>query len=188
VLTIAESYKISSKDAFTFGTLIKDFKSKTMTTTDIKIRPARLGDLPAFKAVIDSSELFPADLLDDMMRPFFDSNNESIYWLAYEEEGKAAVAYFEPERMTEGTYNLYLIAVHADYQGGGRGAAMMDHIEHFLKGRGIRILIVETSGVPEFELTRKFYRKIGYTEEARIREFYAEGDDKIVFWKDLRLK
>jgi ribosomal protein S18 acetylase RimI-like enzyme len=51
--------------------------------------------------------------------------------------------------------------------------------------RGERLLLVETSGVESFEYVRAFYRKSGYQEEARIREFYAAGIDKIVFRKAL---
>jgi ribosomal protein S18 acetylase RimI-like enzyme len=46
-------------------------------------------------------------------------------------------------------------------------------------------LIVDTSSLPEFESTRNFYRKNGYTEEARIREFWKAGDDKIIYRKSL---
>ncbi len=45
------------------------------------------------------------------------------------------------------------------------------------------MLIVETSSLDRFERTRRFYRDRGFVEEARIREFYGPGDDKIVFWK-----
>ncbi len=34
-------------------------------------------------------------------------------------------------------------------------------------------------------MLRSFYRKIGNEEEARIREFYSAGVDKIVFRKAL---
>lgn len=46
-------------------------------------------------------------------------------------------------------------------------------------------LQVETSGLESFEYVRGFYRKSGYDEEARIREFYKAGEDKIVFRKAL---
>lgn len=42
-----------------------------------------------------------------------------------------------------------------------------------------------TSGLASFERTRAFYRKCGYDEEARIRDFYRAGDDKIVYRKAL---
>ena len=49
-----------------------------------------------------------------------------------------------------------------------------------------KLLLIETSSVDSFELTRAFYRKLGFVEEARVREYYGPGDDKIIFWK-LRL-
>ncbi len=45
------------------------------------------------------------------------------------------------------------------------------------------MLLVET--LASFDLAQAFYRKYGYEEEARIRDFYAVGDDKVVFRKVL---
>lgn len=150
------------------------------------IRPVISADLPALKTVIDSSELFPSELLDDMLSDYFQNPDSTDTWLTCTvDDQPQAVAYCAPERMTEGTWNLYLIAVHKSQQGGGIGASMMRHVEDLLRGRGVRVLIVETSGLPEFALTRKFYDKIGYHREAVIRDFYQEGDDKVVFWKRL---
>lgn len=149
------------------------------------IRPILPPDLPALKAVIGSNGLFPPDLLDEMTADYFAKNNDTDHWITYLAGQPVAVAYFAPERMTSGTYNLYLIAVDAQYQGTGIGARLLTYIEQFLLHRGGRILIVETSGLPAFERTRAFYLKCGYTQEARIREFYAPGEDKIVFWKSL---
>jgi GNAT superfamily N-acetyltransferase len=95
------------------------------------------------------------------------------------------VAYVAPERMTEGTWNLYLIAVHPDRQRQGRGMALLAYVEQMLADRGERILLVETSGMDDFEYVRAFYCKSVYDEEARIREFYRAGDDKIIFRKAL---
>ncbi len=149
------------------------------------IRPVLPGDLPALKAVIESNGLFPPELLDDMTADYLAKNNDTDHWITYLVGQPVAVAYFAPERMTSGTYNLYLIAVDVEHQGTGIGAQLMTYIEQFLRQRGDRILIVETSGFDAFEGARAFYLKCGYTQEARIREFYAPGEDKIVFWKSL---
>jgi len=85
--------------------------------------------------------------------------------------------------MTEGTWNRYLIAVHPDVQGTGVGTAMLHHIEQLLATRGERVLLVETSGLDSFARTRQFYLKANYEQEARIRDFYQAGEDKIVFRK-----
>ena len=150
------------------------------------IRPIQPEDLTALKTVIDSSELFPSELLEDMISGNFQGTAPDEIWLTTEiEDQPKTVAYCAPEKMTEGTWNLYLIAVHKDQQGKGLGKAMMDHIENLLAEKGQRVLIVETSGLPDFELTRKFYDQCGYTREAVIRDFYQEGEDKVVFWKKL---
>lgn len=153
-----------------------------------EIRTITRGDLKSLKAVIDSNDLFPSQLLDEMAENFLADPDSPEWWLTSELGGKpVAVAYCAPEKMTEGTYNLYLIAVHKDVQGQGIGAAIMRFVEDMLSAAGARILIVETSGLPGFHLTRKFYDKLGYQREAVIREFYKEGEDKIVFWKKLQM-
>ena len=142
-------------------------------------------DLPKVKEVINSTGLFRGEMLDGMTGEALDSESNTERWLVMEEEYLIGVVYFAPERMTEGTWNLYLIAVHADRQGMHNGSKLIAHVEATLAKEGHRILLVETSGNPEFEQTRQFYRNNGYTEEARIREFYTTGEDKIVFWKKL---
>ena len=107
------------------------------------------------------------------------------YWVTDDDDGPIGVAYYAPERMTVGTWNLYMIAVRPDLQGQGRGTALLRYVEQTLTARGERLLLVETSGLPSFERTRAFYHKCGYQEEARIRDFYNTGDDKIVFCKAL---
>ena len=89
--------------------------------------------------------------------------------------------------MTSGTWNLHLIAVHPDRQGQGRGTALLRHIERALAARGeTRASWWRHSGLPSFEHTRAFYRKSGYDEEARIRDFYQAGEDKVIFRKGLQ--
>jgi ribosomal protein S18 acetylase RimI-like enzyme len=150
------------------------------------IREIEPKDLKRLKEVIDSTGLFPSALLDDMTNDFFTNQDTSEIWLTKEVDNiPVAVVYCAPERMTEGTFNLYLIAIDQKFQGKGIGSEMMTYIENLLREKGIRILIVETSSLPEFELTRQFYDNLGYTREAVIREFYQEGEDKVVFWKKL---
>jgi ribosomal protein S18 acetylase RimI-like enzyme len=149
------------------------------------IRSITPEDVPALKMIIDATGLFPSDMLDDMLVGYFNGDASEDFWLTIDEKGLLAVAYYGPERMTQGTWNLLLIAVHPDSQGQGRGSALLDYIEQALAERGARLLLVETSGLPSFGRQRTFYRKCGYNEEARIRDFYQAGEDKIVFRKAL---
>ncbi len=149
------------------------------------IRFSIIGDLAAAKGIIDGVGLFPSELLDDMFCVGSDDPDQSEFWLTVDDGSPAAIAYCAPEPMADGTWNLLLIAVHPDRQGKGIGAQLMSYIEEKLGSEGVRILLVETSGTDAFTRTRRFYSGLGYTEEARIREYYGVGDDKIVFHKYL---
>ncbi|CAN5361014.1 GNAT family N-acetyltransferase [soil metagenome] len=149
------------------------------------IRPATSADVPALKALIDALSLFPGEMLESMMADYFTNPQSRDCWLTDEDTGPVGVAYYAPERLTDGTWNLYLIAIQADQQGQGRGEALMRYVEADLQARSERLLLVETSGLPSYDYQRAFYRRCGYTEEARIRDFYQAGEDKVVFWKAL---
>jgi ribosomal protein S18 acetylase RimI-like enzyme len=151
-----------------------------------EIRKVRKADIPELKKVLDYSELFPSYLLDDMINDYLNNESSTDFWFTtIENEKPVSIGYCAPERLTEGTYNLYAIAVNKSLQGNGIGKQMMEYIESHLRNSGNRILIVETSGKPEFELTREFYIKCQYIKQAVIPEFYEKGDDKVVFWKKL---
>jgi GNAT superfamily N-acetyltransferase len=149
------------------------------------IRPSIAEDMPNLERVIDAVELFPSDMLAGMMGPYFFGNETQDHWLTYEDGAPQGVAYFVPERLTDRTWNLLLIAMHPDHQGKGKGAALLQSVEAALSKLGGRMLIIETSGLAGFEAQRGFYRQCGYEEEARIRDFYQTGDDKVVFRKVL---
>ena len=152
------------------------------------IRPIMSDDTAALLALTDAIGFEPSELevLSKMLADYFaDDSDSDQFWITDDDDGPVGVAYYAPERMTDGTWNLYLIAVRPDRQRQGRGAALLRYVEEALTARGERLLLVETSGLASFEGTRAFYRKCGYEEEARIRDFYKAGDDKIVYRKAL---
>ena len=150
------------------------------------LRPATADDLGALKSVVDETDLFPSQLLEEMMAAYLTDPACGEIWLTDDDGGPIGIAYCAPERLTDGTWNLLLIAVRPSRQGHGRGTAILRHVEHALASRNARVLLVETSGLPSFERTRTFYMRNGYGQEARIRDYYRAGDDKIVFYKTLR--
>ena len=88
-----------------------------------------------------------------------------------------------PTPGTDRTYDLYWIAVDPGAQGAGCGTLLLAEVERRLADRRGRMLVVETSSRPEYEGARGFYARRGYKEAARVREFYAPGDDRIILTK-----
>ena len=154
-------------------------------TIEHTVRPAQRSDVPAIKSVVEDANLFPPEMLDGMIAGYLEKTARDIWFVSVDGGHIAGFGYCEPERMTSGTWNLLAIGVLARRRGRGVGGAMMRYLEDRLRSAGERILIVETMGTLAFRQTRAFYRANGYTEEARIREFYEPGGDKIVFWKHL---
>lgn len=124
-------------------------------------------------------------MLDEMIEGYLDQSSEDIWFVYVQNDQVLSFGFCEPERMTDGTWNLLAIGVEPHKQGEGIGRKMMAHLETKLAAQGERVLLVETMGTPELARTREFYRKNDYIEEACIREFYEAGADKIVFWKKL---
>lgn len=158
--------------------------------TPHNIRPLHADDLDALVTVIDATGLFPGAMLHDMTADYRSGTAADQFWWTVDAGtpvaiAPIAVAYAAPEPMTDGTWNLLLIAVHPGCHGQGIGRQLMAHAERTLAARGARLLLVETSGLPDFARTRRFYSALGYRREARIRDFYRAGEDKIVFAKPL---
>ena len=151
------------------------------------IRPTTPDDTTALLALANAAIGFEPNEVEElskMLTDYFRGDNDSgHFWLTDDDDGLVAAAYCAPERMTNGTWNLLFIAVRPDRQGQGRGTAMVRYVEQMLKEGGGRLLLIET--LASFKRTREFYCKCGYEEEARIRDFYDAGYDKIVYRKVL---
>ncbi len=152
----------------------------------IKIRKAVASDLEGLKNVLNTIELFPSEMLDELISDYLNNpETEEIWFTAIQDSEVCGIGYCKPEKLTDRTFNLLAIGVQNDLQGKGIGKMMMKFIENHLRENGNRVLIIDTSSTPEYDLTREFYQKIGYTKEATIRDFWKEGDDKVTFWKKL---
>ncbi len=153
--------------------------------TNPVIKATSTDDIAGLQAVLDGTELFPSEMLAEMLAPYLAGETEA-FWLTCHSNGVAVgFCYTVPEDLAYGTWNMLALAVRPDLQGKGLGAALVRAAEQHLKDKGQRILIVDTSGTDDFSLTRKFYSQHGYEEEARIRDFWADGDDKVIFRKAL---
>ena len=154
------------------------------------VRNVTPSDGPAVVALAVSSGLFSTEdkgVVGALMEEFFARAQAMghICLIDLDDAEPVAVAYYQPRAATDRTWELLMIAVRHDQQGRGRGRVLLGHAEADLRERGQRLLLVETSGDPDFARTRAFYDSCGYNAEARVRDYYAAGDDMVLYRKDL---
>lgn len=146
------------------------------------LRPVTPEDGPALVDLVVAAGLFPRDeaafLLDVIGA---DDAQTFLVEDADDGRGLASVLLYRPEESADRGFDLTMIAVRPDLQGTGRGQALMRHAEADLRARGQRLLLVRTSGTDQYARTRDFYRGLGYTETARVPDYWTDGDDLVLF-------
>ncbi|ROR35189.1 GNAT family N-acetyltransferase [Inmirania thermothiophila] len=90
-----------------------------------------------------------------------------------------------PIPATDGRHDLYWIAVDPRHQRRGIGTTLLRRVEEAVRADGGRRIYVETSTQPAYGPTRAFYRRHGYRRAATLADFYAEGDGKAIYCRDL---
>ena len=106
--------------------------------------------------------------------------------LGIETEGVLrAYACFGKASLTERSWYLYWICVHPAVQGTGLGRALQRTVEDFVRQQGGDRLLLETSGRSDYERSRRFYTRAGFTVQGCIPDFYRPGDDCIIYCKIL---
>lgn len=106
----------------------------------MKIEQTTRNDIPALQQVLDATELFPSEMLPDMLGASLDNNQSPDIWLTCHQDGRAVgFCYAVPEQLAEGAWNMLAIAVAPDVQGAGYGKAIVAALEASLKA-GTRVL------------------------------------------------
>ena len=152
------------------------------------MRPYTSADGPAVVALVVSAGMFSQDEAGFLADGVLDADqNGGTCHVEDAEDGRglASVLFYRPEESADRAYDLTMIAVRPDLQGGGRGAALMRYAEDDLRQRDQRLLVVRTSGTAQYDATRAFYRGLGYTEASRVPDYWTDGDDLVMFSKRL---
>jgi ribosomal protein S18 acetylase RimI-like enzyme len=126
-----------------------------------------------------------ADFLAEGALASRDDGSRCFVQEAEDGRGLASVLFYRPEDAADRAFDLTMIAVRPDLQGGGRGATLMRYAEKDLRDRGQRLLVVRTSGTAQYDKTRAFYRSLGYAEHAHVPDYWTDGDDLVLFTKRL---
>ena len=154
------------------------------------LRPTVPADTDALIAMTVATGVFkPHEIvaLQEVLADYHATNREfghvAMTW--EEADGPTGFVYYAPTAMTDRTWELWWIVVKKDHQGSGVGGQALKAVEGLIRDAGGRLLLIETSSTPPYEPTRRFYVKHRYVVSAQIPDFYADGDDKVVFWKKL---
>jgi ribosomal protein S18 acetylase RimI-like enzyme len=153
------------------------------------VTAVRLGALQRthrgrLREILDATAVFRPDEVDIALE-LFDDDGDYEFLGGFDEDDLVAYACFGATPGTDRTFDLYWIAVHPAAQRHGGGSRLLSEVEQRLVDRGARLLVVETSSRPEYDATRRFYLARGYQEVARMRDFYAIGDDRVIYTKSL---
>ncbi len=146
------------------------------------------GDREAVRAIVESTGFFsPAEVevADELVRERLGAGPASGYFFVFLERDGQVLAYgcYGPIAATQGSFDLYWLAVHKAFQGQGLGRAVLVECEGRIGSEGGRRVYIETSGRPQYAPTRAFYERCGYVREATLKDFYGPGDDKAIYVK-----
>jgi ribosomal protein S18 acetylase RimI-like enzyme len=180
-------------------------------SVDLSLRSLVAADLPAIEALLLANRPVFSDaecrtavemIHETLAQP--DEEDPYQFVVAYEKQqlrggpspaapappppaGVVGYACFGRIPLTEGTFDLYWIAVHPDFHAKGVGKVLIVHCEEEIARQGGHLMVVETASRKEYDKTRRFYEKtMGYETAAWIKDFYKKGDDKVVYIKYLR--
>ena len=143
------------------------------------IREAGEPDQDALGAIAEAAGLFPAEMLPDFMAPALSGSGE--VWLLAETGGvPVGFAFARPEEVADRVWNILALGVSETERGQGLGASLVAEMERRLEAR---MIVIETTQLEDQAPARRLYKSIGYEEEGRVRDFYANGEDKVIFRK-----
>ncbi|MDM8000901.1 MAG: GNAT family N-acetyltransferase [Dehalococcoidia bacterium] len=154
----------------------------------IAIRPMVAKDKSAIMDILRAIREFTAQevaVAEEVIDAYLEAPSASEYLVVVAEVGGVVTGYIGPTPLASGTWDIYWVAVNPGGQGRGVGRALMSFTENRIKEGHGRLVIVETSGRPDYDKTRRFYRSLGYRVAARIADFYSPGDDKLILEKRL---
>ena len=153
------------------------------------LRPLVPGDEPALEALAEATGAFTEEELAvaaELIALGHDDDPDEYLFVVAEEGGEpAGFACFGRAPLSDGAWDLYWIVVGPAYQRRGIGGELLAAAESSAAAYGARLMLVETASKPSYEGARRFYTGHGYEEVGRVPDFYAVGDDKVVYAKRL---
>ena len=144
----------------------------------------RVRSLVASTGFFNAAEVdVAADLVTERLAKGIRSGYHFI--LAERVSGLVAYACYGPIEGTQGSFDLYWIAVAPEEQRKGLGPQVFARAENAMRKAGAKKIYVDTSSSDRYAGTRGFYQRMGFAEDARLPDFYGPGDSKVIYVKEL---
>jgi len=143
--------------------------------------PAQPGQVNALAEIAETT-LFPGEMLPDMIAPFL-AGAAGQLWLCATDLAPVGLCYLVQEDLADAVWNMKALAVDPDLQRSGIGRGLVAAAEKAMRDAGARMIVVDTSSDPAQIPAAAFCLSNGFRVEAVIRDFWAEGEDKITLTK-----
>jgi ribosomal protein S18 acetylase RimI-like enzyme len=163
-----------------------------MTKPSVRYRTrAVVADVPALRRLVASTRVFDRDeraIALELLEERLARGAKSGYSFCFAERHAELLGYaaWGSVPLTRRSFDLYWIVIAPAAQGQGLGRALLERVERSVAARGGGNLYVETSSRKAYARSRRFYRAAGYRRVARLRDFYAPSDHKLMFCKVIR--
>ena len=174
----------------------------------LRVSPSVLDDQRAIRSLILQSGLFgptDADCVDGMFseamaRPAPDGYRFLSCWsdapshspLAAQGTATASrmigFACAGRESLTRGTWDLFWVCVSPEARGRGAGRELAAAAERLAIEDGARLMVIYTSSTAPYAPARGLYKARGFTCRAVVPDYYADGDDLLIYAKRLKAK
>ena len=155
----------------------------------MKVRSIVPRDRVRLLSMLSKTRVFTAEEIDvameliDIVLNDLSQKDYRIDCIVNDEDLPVGYICYGPAPMTQGTFDLYWIAVDPQSQSHGMGSRLLIFLEEAVKDVKGRMILADTSSMPEYEKTHRFYLKNGFQEVARISDYYWPGNDRITFCK-----
>jgi len=151
------------------------------------VEPADSGRV---RKMTESSGFFNAEEVDvavELVGERLKKGEQSGYFFIFAEINRRTIGYscYGPISGTQCSFDLYWIVVENEYRGKKIGKFLLGKSEEAIRAMNGRRIYVETSSRELYAPTRKFYAGNGYRLEATLEDFYAPGDSKNIYIKEV---
>jgi len=157
---------------------------------DHKIRCVRYRDLPSISNMMRQGCVFcESDVrgLTRMIKDYLENpRGDELKTMVYSVFGEVAGFICFGKDLGDKTYEVYALSVAPKYQGNGVATKMIKAAEKYLRAKKARVLFISTSSSEEYLPARKLYLKNGYKKIATVRDFFNDGDHRIILSKRLK--